>query len=217
MQECQRCGTCCRKGPPALHDSDREIYLCGVLCKEHLITLRKGEYVYDNIQDCIQQLDQDLIRIRPKESSKACFFLNEANNDCEIYLHRPLECRVMKCWDNQDIIDTYAHSRIERKDLIPEHSALYEIILEHESKCSVQAVEGLARRFKKEENNEYLIELSQILDTDCYIRKFLQNKAGAGASSLEFVLGRSLDKVLPNLGLKVEVGETGYKFQRVFS
>ena len=79
----------------------------------------------------------------------------------------------------------------------------------------MQYIEQLARKFKKEENKEYLTELSKILDTDCYIRNFLQNKAGAGASSLEFLLGRSLDRLLPGLGLQVEFVENKYRFQRL--
>lgn len=215
IQECQRCGTCCRKGPPALHDPDKELYFSGVLNKEHLMTLRKGEYVFDNIQNHIQQLSEEMIRIRSKEGCKSCLFVNDTTNDCDIYLDRPLECRAMKCWDNQDIIDTYARSRLKRKDLIPQDSALYEIILEHETKCSLSDVLQLVRMFKKEEREDLLTEISGLIDIDLNIRRFLLEKTGAESRSLEFVLGRSLDRILPGLGLKVEFTQKGYRFHKV--
>ncbi len=215
IQECQRCGTCCRKGPPALHIQDKELYLSGVLDKMHLITLRKGEYVFDNIQNRIEQLPEEMIRLKTREGASPCLFLDESTNNCNIYSDRPAECRAMKCWDTEGIINTYAGYRLKRKDLISADSALWEIILEHENSCSVQDLQEWVQEFKNEEREEALTQLSGIIDTDLRIRNFLQERTGADTASMEFVLGRPLDKLLPGLGLRVEFTEGKYRFQKI--
>lgn len=198
-----------------MHIRDKELYLSGALSKGHLMTLRKGELVFDNIQNRLEQLQEEMIRIRPGEGGSSCLFLEGSTNSCRIYTERPAECRAMKCWDTREIIDIYAESRLQRKDLVSTDSALWEIILEHENSCPVRDLHDLVREFKSGEREEILSRLSGIIDTDQRIRHFLQERTGADPASMEFVLGRSLDKLLPGLGLEVEFTANGYRFRKI--
>lgn len=212
IDQCQKCGTCCRKGPPGLHIQDRDLYLSGILRKNHLLTLRKGESVFDNVQDRIKILSEEMIRIRSREGEKTCLFLEEGSNYCSIYSHRPAECRAMKCWDTREIKHVYQMPGLRRSDLVPEDCALFEILSEHESRCPLETVRELVREFQKSEDKSLLDKLAEFLDMDRRLRKSLQEKTAAESASLDFVLGRSLDRVLPAWGLEVKPKERGYCF-----
>ncbi len=213
---CQRCGTCCRNGPPGLHEEDKPLYDGGWLGKADLLTLRTGEWVYDNIEEKRRILTEEMVRIRTKPGEGACLFFNSRQNHCEIYEHRPLECRVLNCWDTAAIRNVYEQHRLNRRHLIPEDSALFAIVSLHEERCAYERVRVLAEAIiaRGEQNNRELEELSDIVQQDRRMRTALQEQTQVPEPVLEFVFGRSLDKTLPGFGLELRETREGYRFLR---
>lgn len=214
LTTCQRCGTCCRKGPPGLHTQDKKLYDQGILRKEHLLTLRKGEWVYENIKDQRIVLAEEMIRIRSKKSEAACLFFNGLENSCDIYGYRPLECRVLQCWDPSGILDIYAENRLGRSDLFAPDSALLGIVMEHEKRCPYDRVAELSGNIKGKTDPEStdLAELAEMIRLDLGMREALRDRTGADDLVLEFLFGRSLSKTLPTFGLEVRETREGYRF-----
>ncbi len=193
-KKCNRCGDCCRSGPPALHLEDIDIYRNGQIKKKHLITHRKGEYIYDNVIDAMVVLDQEIVKIKSKPQKKECLFLNSC--DCTIYPFRPKECRVFKCWDIREYLNFYSNKRATRLDLIPKDSALAEIIVEHEKRCPVDRLLKLIDEFKEKKDKDTLKEIHTIYDQDEFFRDYLI-KAGATEEDLDFIFGRRVADFIP--------------------
>jgi Fe-S-cluster containining protein len=213
MNVCQRCGSCCRKNPPALHSEDKELYTQSVLKRQHLITFRQGEYVYDNVEDQVLPLEQELVRIRSKPGLRECIFYDHVRRACGIYAHRPLECRLFVCWDPTALMQVYAQDRIQRLDLIADHSGLGQLIADHEKICSWNRVLELLPCVRRNPESDHGREMAEILGMDQGLRQALRNQTGAVDVDLGFLLGRPIVSVLPSLGLKaVHTGE-GFRFQ----
>jgi len=206
---CRRCGTCCLLHPPALHRDDAPLYHEGTLHKGHLVTTRKGEWVYDNVQDALMILKSEMIRIRPSQGQKGCLFLDRETASCQIYDHRPVECRAMKCWDLREIIELYPQDRLTRRDLIPADSALGQIMAEHESLCDYGQAARICEGLLEHEDQELAAELAAMVQTDQGFRASLQERAGADEHTLNFVFGMPLTSTLPLFGLRVVTGERG--------
>jgi len=114
IKKCSRCGTCCKKGGPCFHLEDKVLIEKGVILSRHLYTIREGELAYDNVMGSLQAVSTDTIKIKGQKDSWTCVFYNTEENSCKIYAHRPVECRVLKCWNTADIEKIYSKNLIER-------------------------------------------------------------------------------------------------------
>ncbi len=193
IKECKRCGTCCKKGPPTLHIQDIPYIKTGKISFTNLITLRIGEFVYENVCNKIISLDRELVKLKTKQNSTECIFLKE--NRCSIYEFRPIECRKLKCWDIDEFTNFYTRDRITRFSLIPENSAMGEIIKEHERKTDVKNFMELLSRFKITKDRYIKNKLEEIISYDITIRDYIQEKTGA-RDELAFLFGRPLKELL---------------------
>lgn len=205
--ECQRCGTCCRKGPPGLHIVDKELYFSGIFEKSHLLTLRKGERVYDNIKGQKVTLAEEMVRLRSKDNQRTCLFFDDSTSSCSRYAHRPVECRVMKCWDTREIEDIYKKDRLKRLDLISAASALGEIIEEHEKRCSIESIQSALTEIRVSSDSTAGQKIADIVSVDRRFREYMQEQAGTDKHTLNFLFGRPVIDILKLLG--VEIRDTG--------
>jgi Fe-S-cluster containining protein len=136
VQLCRRCGICCKKGGPSFHSEDKFLIEEGFILSKYLYTIRIGERVYDNVKGRLLPTDSEIIKIRGKNGTWTCVFFDERENRCDIYENRPTECRVLKCWDTREIEKIYCKNRLTRKELLSEVKGLWELIEDHESRCS---------------------------------------------------------------------------------
>ena len=203
--ECACCGTCCRNGPPGLHVEDAVLYAHGVLDKPHLLTLRRGEPVWDNVAGRVVTLSQEMVRLKSDPGTGACILL-QGENHCRIYDRRPAQCRALKCWDTSDLERIYSQNRAGRLDLVSPDSALAEIIGEHEQRCFLPDVQEMVRQLREEGGTGVAADsIGAVVYRDRWFRDYLRDNAGAGEDVLHFILGAPLEDILQRMGIVAEV------------
>ncbi|RLB84784.1 MAG: YkgJ family cysteine cluster protein [Deltaproteobacteria bacterium] len=208
IENCIRCGTCCKKGGPSLHRNDTELVENGIILAKHLYTIRKGETAFDNVKGVLIPTASDIIKIKSKKKSQECIFFDQRENRCKIYAKRPIECRVLKCWDTREIERIYSKNRLVRKELFFKIKWLWELIEMHEEKCSYEKV----RHFAKDVNTEAVNKKSdsaveKILDIfqyDLSFRSLVVEKGYIKPDMLDFLFGRPLLQTQKIFGLKVK-------------
>jgi len=211
---CQRCGTCCRKGGPSFHFEDKELIEKGKISVTSLYTIRKGELAYDNVKDIHRPVDADIIKIKGKDGTWDCLFLDETTNDCTIYKNRPIECRVLKCRDTREIERIYDRERLSREDLVSGIEGLWEFIADHQQKCAYEELRGLVEDLRDRDDNTARQTICEIIAYDNQIRKLVVEKTDLQPDQLDFLFGRPLVQTIAMFDLKCT--EKGNKFILTF-
>jgi Fe-S-cluster containining protein len=201
---CKRCGTCCAKGGPSFHHADKALIEEGIIHSKYLYTIRKGEWVYDNVRRCQESASSDIIKIKEKSDSWACIFFEETQSACAIYENRPLECRTLKCWDTHELEDLYARKRLTREDLMSKIEGLWGLIKDHQQRCDYQIIQKLVNTINSKPGDVNARQiLAEIIKFDTEIRKLVVSTAGLGPEMLDFLFGRPLKRTLKKAGLDV--------------
>lgn len=191
-KKCVRCGTCCRKGGPGLHLEDKGLIDEGVLDPGDLVCFRKGEFVFDQARESLVPLEEELIKIRGKQGSWECLFYDPAIRGCQIYRNRPVECRILTCWDTGPIEELMNRDdRLTRSHLVPEKSGLAELIREHEARCGLHLVDAVVRT-NDMDTPSVRREILDICSYDLSFRETLVQKTRTGMTELECYFGRPL-------------------------
>ncbi|MCF6291246.1 MAG: YkgJ family cysteine cluster protein [Desulfobacterales bacterium] len=204
MDHCRRCGTCCRKGGPALHRQDLEIVRSGRLEYRHLLTIRKGEWAYSPLTGQVEPTTHELVKTANQANEWACSFYDEPNRGCTIYDHRPLECRLLKCWAPEELVAVIGRHTLARTDIISPDNPLLGLVLYHERECPATSLARLVpENSRQAADQDKLAELTALVRKDLAIRrKAIQYLGPAGNEEL-FFLGRPLFIVLRAHGLVV--------------
>jgi Fe-S-cluster containining protein len=211
IQACLRCGTCCKKGGPGLHQEDRELVESGKIQASALFTLRAGELARDNVNGLVLPLADEMIKIKGTRGRWTCLFFDEPSKGCEIYEHRPLECRALNCRDTSAIEQIYAHARLTRKDLLAKTGSLWELIDDHESRCSYRNIKRLVDHGTA---NGRLMREGQILEImryDAHLRQLTIKRAGMAEGMLDFLFGRPLSDTIKMFRLKLVKDKGHYR------
>ena len=204
ITECIRCGTCCKKGGPAFHLEDKLLIEQGAIPSKHLYTIRNGEPSYDNIKGYLILAASDIIKIKAHSGNRSCRFFNETENGCEIYDFRPLECRVLKCWDTRDIEKMYSLNRLTRKDLVSNVKGLWELIDDHQQRCSYHHLKHLAGDLHGNQKDKASEEILAMIAYDTSIRQLVVQKGGLDPELTDFLFGRPLVHTIGMYGFKVD-------------
>jgi Fe-S-cluster containining protein len=199
---CRRCGTCCRRGGPALHLVDKSLVIEGHLSLADLYTIRSGERVRDDVAGgVLVPAESDIIKIREAPGSRACVRFAPGGNRCTIYAERPLECRVLRCWDTTEIQRCYRKDRLARVDLIGHIEGLWDLVAEHDQRCHAGRLTALAPH---RGNARERTELSRMIRYDEALRAGLTADGRVPAAILDFLLGRPVRVLLRALGVEIK-------------
>ncbi|MCF8035982.1 MAG: YkgJ family cysteine cluster protein [Desulfobacteraceae bacterium] len=201
--QCTRCGTCCEKGGPALHAEDLDLVMQKKIPAQDLYTIRRGETVHDNVSGELINTPQEIIKLKPAEHSAACIYYDAGQKACRIYDIRPLECRLMACWDTGPLEAAYEADRLDRDSVFGNLEWLMDLIRTHEEKCGYEMIAALAekRQFKDAGAGEDILEAVRY---DAEMRRVVREKAGMGEGMLELIFGRPLEKTIPvQFGIKL--------------
>lgn len=200
--ECKRCCTCCAKGGPALHKEDLDLIKSGKLHGKFLFTIREGEPAEDNVKGGLIQVKTDIIKIKSKDGMEACLYANFSNNQCSIYDDRPIECRVLKCWDTAEIEELYNKDRLTRKDIIGDIQGLWELVEDHQQKCSFSKVKQIIDESQGKIHGERLEQLLEIVQYDISIRALVLEKTDTDPNLIPFLFGTPMQSILRKLGIE---------------
>lgn len=203
--ECLRCGTCCKKGGPALHAEDKPLVMEGRIHTRRLYTIRKGEQVRDNVLDCLVPASADIIKIKGKNQSWECVFFQAADKTCGIYEKRPQECRVLKCWNTRDIESYYQKNRLSRRDLLAEMADLWELVQLHEENCSHEMINTALQNLDGNSASQASEMIVAAVQYDQAIRQLVIESGQVTEDMLDFLLGRPLKQTLKALGCRIGV------------
>ncbi len=188
---CQRCGTCCRKGGPALHLGDLDT-LEHIPVRE-LVCLRRGEPALDPRTGCLQPLETERIKIRGKGKGWECVYFQPEDQGCAIYAHRPLECRALSCTNNEALFEAMETPALSRSNLVCRPSALWDCIKEHESRFAVEQALDLAWNMS---GLAIPVAVDLLIRQELSFRRRLAHEVQAGDEDLWAYLGRPLWMIL---------------------
>ncbi|EFL49663.1 conserved hypothetical protein [Solidesulfovibrio fructosivorans JJ]] len=194
---CRRCGACCRDGGPALHVRDLPLLGDGVLALADLMTLRRGEYVTDNVAGTIGPSPVELVKIRPVPGGRTCrFYLAGPPGACAIHERRPAQCRVLFCEAPRALAAMYRTELLTRRDILGAQSPLAELCAHHEAETGLL---DLARRCRQalagdRDAREAVIRADRL---DAALRDLVPERAGVPPEVLPFLFGRPLRQALP--------------------
>jgi Fe-S-cluster containining protein len=211
ITECNRCGTCCKKGGPSFHLEDKMLIEKGIILSKHLYTIRIGELSHDNIKECLLPAASDIIKIKGQKDSWTCIFFDEKENECIIYDNRPLECRVLKCWDTREIEKIYSKNRLTRKDLISTIGGLWDLIEDHQTQCSYDKLKHFIEALNGSKKDDTLKGILDIIEYDTRIRKLVVQKGGLEPDMTDFLFGRPLTETIRMYGFKVTKTDNHYR------
>lgn len=210
-QQCVQCGTCCRKGGPTLHHQDTDLLKKGTVNYQQLITIRTGETAYNPLSDKAAPIRQELVKISGTGGDWTCLFLNQAENSCSIYDHRPLECRLLACWDPTELLAVINKGTIVRTDIINPADPIAGIIAMHERQCSVDQVNTLVNKIRQQAAGqaEHLAEINALVARDLAIRADAAKRFGLSVGAEMFVLGRPLFQILAGPRFSIQEDQDG--------
>jgi len=203
MKECKQCGTCCKKGGPSFHLEDKYLIDKGIIPSKYIYTIRKGERSYDNVKECFFPASSDILKLKGQKGSWTCVFFSEINHRCKIYEHRPMECKVLKCWDTREIENIYAKNRLTRQDLISSVEGLWELVEGHQERCSYDMLQFFIDSLHKGKKDEALKGILEIIEYDINIRELVVQKAGLETDLTDFLFGRPITETIKIYGLKI--------------
>ena len=201
---CDRCGGCCTGGGPILRFADAHLIRTGIIESKNLYTLRKGELLFDRDKLAMVPIKTDQIKIKINKETLECVFLDKKKYTCGIYETRPSECRAFKCWDTKEIEMKYDEDPLERADLLSDVEGLWDLICDHQDRCSYQAMKELTDKIGDDQEGEVLAAINEIIKYDNSLRETLVEKANVNPDMLHFLLGRPFMGTMAMFNMKIE-------------
>jgi len=194
---CQRCGTCCKKGGPSLHLEDQGLVETGRIPLSALVTIRKGEFVYNGRTGRVQRTKGEFIRIQGREKTGwTCLYWDEQDHSCGIYPDRPIECRALTCWDTAAIEAIYEAPRLTRVELLQNASSEWiELIRIHEEHCSIDRLVAWLEAAPHADVSQ-IPSLQEAIAFDMHFRNLTVERSRIHPNLLPFLFGRPLSVVI---------------------
>jgi Fe-S-cluster containining protein len=197
QKECKRCGTCCKKGGPALHHEDKAL-IGETLTVSNLVTIRKDEPAYNPILDKVAPSKSEFIKVSGKEKRWECLFFDATHSSCLIHTEKPIECRLLQCWDTGELAKLVGENYLTRFDIMQENDPMRTFILHHEKLCPYNLINELVDSIKTPgaKNNEALSQLSVLVQNDLNLRGKVVKKFNLSLGQELFYFGRPIFQVI---------------------
>ena len=202
-QTCQRCGTCCRQGGPALHGPDLELIRSGELVLDDLVTVRRGELAVPPMATRPERVEYEFLKLRGRDGSWCCVYYDDENKGCLHYHHRPLACRQLDCTDVAPLLELAGRDLLTRFDCLDPGDPLLSLMREHEQSCPCPDLQHVSRELEQAKPNPRLMaELEAAVVADLAFRDRLQTIHRLSLGRELFAFGRPLFHLLLPLGLQ---------------
>jgi len=202
QKSCRQCGTCCRKGGPALHHQDTDLLREGAIGYRQLVTIRAGEFVYSPVSGALEAAVGELVKITGRGGEWTCLFFEESRSACGIYDRRPLECRLLKCWDPGELLTVAGRDTIRRVDIVAAGDPVLDLIAHQQRECPAEVVATATAGWRSEPANEKCRDLlADLVRRDLALRNHAIVDLGLPAEVELFVFGRPLFRQLAGFGV----------------
>ncbi len=209
---CDRCGSCCLQGGPALHRQDISLLREGRLKPEDLITIRKGELAYQPLSDSPTLVEKEFLKISGRNGSWTCRFYDEPGRSCSIYSHRPVACGLFDCTAPDAILQIVGKDLLTRFDWGQKDEPLAIAAGEHEENCPCPDLSVVANRLRSPgERVRLLDELVERVNADLSFRRAISEQTTLSLAEELFWFGRPLFQLLLPLGIQVQETATGLR------
>lgn len=205
---CVRCGECCRKSSPTLHLEDLELLHQDRIPWNQLITLRRGEPVQSPFEEQVFFLLDERVKVREKQGSQECVFLDDQGETCRIYANRPLQCRAQACWDEDPAKQLSKQPYLTRRDIFQDVELLLKLMAEHDRRCSFDRLQQAFQQLQADQGQS-IDAVLDLLGYEEHFRDFLAEQLKIPADNLELVFGRSHAQMVPLFGFRVEQDPDG--------
>jgi Fe-S-cluster containining protein len=206
---CKKCGNCCRKGGPALHSQDLPLIQSGKIPVSALITIRKGELAHNPLTGKVQPVAVELVKIIGAGRQWDCCYYDETDG-CTIYDHRPHACRILRCWDTDEILALVEKDTLSRFDILAADDPLIPVIREHERICPCDGLEDvLAGRISETLKKD----LEKRVRDDIRFRSRIIADYDLKLSMELFCFGRPFFQLLQALGVGVSESRSGVQLR----
>ncbi len=205
---CLRCGECCQKSSPTLYIDDLGIIRRGIIKRTELITLRCREIGFSNVTNDLVVLTEERVKVKEKQGNRHCLFFNPEDRSCRIYDNRPLQCRVMECWNPNEYQSLDSRRFLSRKDLLNPDDPLIPLIEAHEKHCALSRLQKALSRIRQGDISARE-EALDIIFYDQHLRRLLDDQKGIRPENQVFLIGRPLSELIPSLGFGFENDKDG--------
>jgi Fe-S-cluster containining protein len=202
LPQCVRCGECCRKGSPSLHEEDLELLQEGRIPWGQLVTLREGEPAYSPFDEKPFLLPSECIKIRDKAGANGCVFFDDQTDQCSIYSHRPVQCRAQACWDPKPARELAKLPYLTRSRIFADVELVRDILAEYDQRCAFRRLNQAFAELSggNDTGVERVLELMAFED---HFRRFFAERLSIPEDTLELVFGRSFAELAPLFGFQV--------------
>jgi Fe-S-cluster containining protein len=205
---CRRCGTCCRRGGPALHGPDLDLIRSGHLQIDDLVTVRRGELAFQPLGTCPEPVHHEFLKLAGQGGSWCCAFYDDTTKGCRRYHHRPMTCSVLDCTDTGPLLDLAGQDLLTRFDCLSSDDPLLPLIREHERDCPCPDLEAIARDL---DNPATIADLETTVHRDLAFRSRIALSHHLSLARELFAFGRPLFQLLRPLGLQAQQTPTGIR------
>ncbi|MCK9296227.1 MAG: YkgJ family cysteine cluster protein [Desulfobulbaceae bacterium] len=218
QQRCQRCGTCCKNGGPILHQGDLPLLRQGIFSLQNLVTIRKGEPSFNPFTEMVEPASYEMIKIAGKGASWECIFYDAGRSACIIHADRPLECRLLQCWDTGEIEAIHGRECLCRFDLVADQDPIRDHIQRHEQQCTYAlALPFLDQLSSPAPDKASMEELQGIMQQDLLLRDQAVCAFGLSLQQELFYFGRPLFQSLQHPRLRVAMSGSSLRLELVRS
>lgn len=207
---CNRCGTCCLQGGPALHTADKALLDRHDLEYEDLITVRRGELALQPLADRPQPVTGEFIKLRGQGREWSCLFYDLGHKGCRIYSRRPMACGLLDCTAPEAILALAGKDLLDRFACMGEDDPLLPLVRRHEELCPCpDLAEMVQRLIQPSARMAALADLTRQVNEDMAFRNHVIGEYGLPLGRELFYFGRPLFQLLMPLGVMVSESPGG--------
>jgi len=213
-QACDRCGSCCRQGGPALHRSDITLLHCGRLHRHHLVTIRKGELALQPFASRPTPVTDEFLKLQGRQGSWCCLFYDEPARACTIYEQRPVACGLFDCTAPEPMLAIAGRDLLTRYDCLDADDPMAELMHRHDLQFPCPDMATIAEELSSPAKRKALLaELSPQVNGDLAFRRQVAARGELSVTAELFYFGRPLFQLLLPLGIEIRETDTSLHLQ----
>ena len=209
-QSCDRCGSCCKQGGPALHRPDISLIQGGRLDRYHLVTIRKGEPAFLPFADQPAPVPSEFLKLQGRQGSWCCLFYDEQARACSIYENRPMACGLFDCTAPEPILAITGKDLLTRFDCIDPDDPLLPLVRRHDREFPCPDMEMVTAGLNSPADRlSLLADLTPLVNGDLAFRRQLTAQGTLSVAAEMFYFGRPLFQLLLPLGVGIRETPSG--------